>query len=122
MAVSQCPLIDVKISSDPNWNYGSRNGAILALFLHCITNVHLRHAEHWSIEYHCYTRELLVLLPATKGLDTGAIVGALYRNTDDKVCLRQISKWCEIHPPIIIAKDYNGVFKQQTSEKRAKGN
>jgi hypothetical protein len=73
------------------------------------------------MEYLQDTKELLLLLPATRGLDTGAIVAGLYRNKDDKIRLRQITKRCEVLPPIIIAKDYNGVFDRRASEKSGNG-
>ncbi len=94
---------------------------ILAFFLHCVTNVHLCHGNHWSIDYLQDAEELLLLLPVTAGLDTAAVIGAIFHNGDDKVCLHQITKHCEVLPPIIIAKDYNGVFDLQKIERQAKG-
>jgi hypothetical protein len=41
MALNRRPIVDVMNSTEHNWNYRSRNGAILALFVHCISNLHL---------------------------------------------------------------------------------
>ncbi len=122
VSISRRPIVDVKNTNRKGWCYLSFNGAILALFLHCVTNVHLRHGDHWSIDYLQDTKELLLLMPVTAGLDTAAVIGVIFRNGDGKVRLRQISKRCEVLPPIIIAKDYNGIFDLQKMARRAKRN
>jgi hypothetical protein len=118
IAVSRRPVVDVNDSSCDDWNYKSRNGAILALFLHCIMNVHLRHGNHWAIEYLRDTKEIVLLLPATRGLDTASAVGTFFRNNDDNIRFRQITQQCEVLSPIIVAKDYNGVFRKNTNVRR----
>ena len=120
MDVSRRPVVDVKNSSVDGWSYKSKNGAILALFVHCILNVHLRHGNHWAIEYLQDTKEVVLLLPVTRALDTAAAVGTFYRGSDENIRFRQITQRCEIMSPIIIAKDYNGVFQQQKNERRAR--
>jgi hypothetical protein len=120
VSVSRCPVVDVKNTNRKGRSYSSCNGAILALFLHCVTNVHLHHCNHWSIEYLKDTKELLMPLPVTAALDTVATVGAIFRTGDVNVRLCQITKHCEVLPPIIIAKDYNGVFDLPKSKRRNK--
>ena len=118
IGVNRRPRVDVGNATLNDWNYQSRNGAILALFLHCITNVHLRHGNHWSIEYLHDTKEIILLLPATQGLDTATAVGTFFRNTDENIRFRQITRRCEVLPPIIVAKDYNGVFRKSSNTQR----
>ncbi len=110
IGVSRRPVVDVLETTSQQWNYNSRNGAILALFVHCIMNVHLRHGNHWAIEYLQDTKEIVLLLPATSGLDTASAVGTFFRNTDDNIRFRQITRRCEVLLPIIVAKVYNGIF------------
>jgi hypothetical protein len=111
IGIDRRPVIDVVDSMDSGWSYKSKNGAYLALFLHCICNLHLRHKDHWSIDYLKVSKELLLVLPLTPEKDTGAVVGVFYRNTvDDRIHMRQIGDKCEILPPMVIAVDYNRVF------------
>ena len=88
IGINRRPLVNVGNVTDKEWNYQSRNGAILALFVHCITNVHLRHGNHWSIEYLRDTKEIVLLPPATMGLDTASAVGIFFRNTDENIRFR----------------------------------
>jgi hypothetical protein len=99
------------------WCYKTKNGACLALFLHCITNLHLRHKEHWAIEYLKVSKELLLLMPTTKGKDSSAVVAVFYRTTtDDQIRLRQITNRCGIQPPMVIAHDYNQYFERRRKQ------
>jgi hypothetical protein len=100
----------------------SCNGAILALLLHCVTNVHLHHGDHLPIEYLRDTKEVLLLLQVTSGLDMAAVVGTFFRDGNDKVHLHQITKHCKVLPPIVIAKEYNGVFNPHKGQRRATRN
>ena len=119
IGVSHRPVVDVMDTRCFEWNYKSRNGAILALFVHCISNVHLRHGNHWAIEYLQDTKEIVLLLPVTKGLDTASAVGTFFRNCgDDNIRFRQITKQCKVVSPIIVAKDYNGVFRKNSNVRR----
>jgi hypothetical protein len=118
IGVSRRPMVDVGDTSCDGWNYQSRNGAILALFVHCITNVHLRHGNHWAIEYLHDTKEFVLLLPATSGLDTASAVGTFFRNVDENIRFRQITRSCEVLSPLIVAKDYNGVFQRNVNVRR----
>jgi hypothetical protein len=117
--VNRRPIIDVLNSSIRGWSYRSRNGAIMALFLHCISNVHLRHANHWSIDYLRNTKELIILLPLTMKQDTTAAVAAVYRcNTDNNLRLRQITNHCVVQPPMIISEDFNRVYQKRREGKK----
>jgi hypothetical protein len=114
--VNPRPIIDVLNSSTARWNYRSQNGSILALFLHCIMNIHLRHSDHWALDYLKNTKELLILLPITKELDSSAVVAAVYRlEDDDRIRLWQITNHCRVLPSLVIAYDYNRFFKKRTS-------
>jgi hypothetical protein len=96
------------------WSYRSRNGAVLALFLHCVMNLHLRHADHWSIDYLRNSKEIIILLPLSAEQDTTAAVAAVYRSvTDDCLRIRQITNRCEILPPLVISHDYNRVYEKR---------
>jgi hypothetical protein len=118
--ISRRPVVDINNSSADGWSYKSKNGAVLALFVHCISNVHLRHGNHWAIEYLQDTKEVVLLLPITKGLDTAAAVGTFFRTCDENIRFRQITNRCEVLSPIIVAKDYNGVFQKQKNVRRAR--
>ena len=118
IGISRRPLVDVGDCTLDGWNYKSRNGAILALFVHCITNVHLRHGNHWAIEYLQDTKEFVLLLPATRGLETASAIGTFFRNADENIRYRQVTKHCEVCAPIIVAKDYNGVFQKNKNVRR----
>jgi hypothetical protein len=113
-SIDRRPIIDVLDSTDKGWCYCSKNGAYLALFLHCICNLHLRHKDHWGIEYLKHSKELLILLPTTQAKDTSAVVAVVYRSTSDsKIRLRQISNKCNILPPMVITEDYNRYFHKR---------
>jgi hypothetical protein len=114
VSINRRPVIDLLNSTTDNWSYRSRNGAILALFVHCITNLHLRMCEHWSIDYLLNTKELLILLPVTREQDTASVIGALYRSADDdRIRIRQITTRCEVLPPMVVAYDYNNRFRKR---------
>jgi hypothetical protein len=88
-------------------------GFISALYFQCAP---ASWKPYWVVDYLRDTKEVLMLLPITKCLDTAAAVGTLFRNGDDKICLRQITKRCEVLAPIVIGMDYNGVFKNKNNE------
>jgi hypothetical protein len=115
VSVNRRPVMDVLNSTKERWSYRSRNGAILALFLHCVMNLHLRHANHWSFDYlAANTKEVLLLLPLTAEQDTTAAVAVVYRSTtDDCLRIRQISNHCVILPPLVISHDYNRVYEKR---------
>jgi hypothetical protein len=114
IGIDRRPIIDVSNSTKHGWGYKSQNGAYLALFLHCIFNLNLRHKDHWSLEHLKSAKELLILLPTTPEKDTSAAVAVIYRNTlDDKIRVRQISSACGILPPMVIAVDYNRFFAKR---------
>jgi hypothetical protein len=117
IGIDRRPVIDLLDSTDSGWSYKSKNGAYLALFLHCICNLHLRHKDHWSIDYLKVSKELLLVLPITQEKDTGAVVGVLYRNTtDDRIHFRQIRDNCQILPPMVVAVDYNRIFVKRREQ------
>jgi hypothetical protein len=122
MAISRRPIVDLLDSTPTGWNYATKNGAIMALFLHCIMNVHLRHGMHWSLNYLMHSKELLLLLPTTRVQDTAAACAVIYRQKDDNVRIRQISNRCKILPPAIIAMDHNQVFHPKNISNRYKSN
>jgi hypothetical protein len=114
VGVNRRPVIDILNATTDDWSYRSRNGAILALFMHSIMNLHLRMCEHWSIDYLLNTKELLILLPVTREQDTAAVVGAMYRSDDDdRIRIRQITSRCEVLPPMVVAYDYNNRFRKR---------
>ena len=113
------PIIDVMNSTDGGWNYRSRNGAVLALFLHCIMNLHLRHSDHWSMEYLKNAKEVLLLLPVTREQDTSAAVCVFYRGgADNRIWLRQITNHSKVLPPLVIAQDYNHFFSKRKNQNK----
>jgi len=117
IGIDRRPIIDVADATESGWSYKSKNGAYLSLFLHCLCNLHLRHKDHWSIDYLKVSKELLLVLPITPEKDTGAVVGVFYRNTtDDRIHIRQIGDKCEILPPMVIAVDYNQVFVKRRDQ------
>jgi hypothetical protein len=114
VSVNRRPVIDVLNTTKDGWSYRSRNGAVLALFLHCVMNLHLRHADHWSIDYLRNSKEIIILLPLSAEQDTTAAVAAVYRSvTDDCLRIRQITNRCEILPPLVISHDYNRVYEKR---------
>ena len=114
VSVNRRPVMDVLNSTKDRWSYRSCNGAILALFLHCVMNLHLRHANHWSVDYLANTKEVIILLPLTAEQDTTAAVAVVYRSTtDDCLRIRQISNRCVILPPLVISHDYNRVYEKR---------
>jgi hypothetical protein len=51
IGIDHRPIIDVLNLTKAGWSYKSKNGAYLALFLHCICNLNLCHQDHWSLAY-----------------------------------------------------------------------
>jgi hypothetical protein len=108
------PIIDVLNETKSGWSYKTKNGACLALFIHCISNLHLRHKDHWSIDYLKHAKELLLLMPTTAEKDASAVVAVVYRNSaDNRIRFCQISNRCVVQPPMVIAIDYNRFFEKR---------
>jgi hypothetical protein len=117
IATGRRPIIDVLNTTKSDWCYRTKNGACLSLFLHCISNLHLRHKDHWSIAYLKHAKELLLLIPLSLDKDSCAVVGVLFRTmADDRIRLRQISNRCRVLPPMVIAVDYNGFFDKRREQ------
>jgi hypothetical protein len=117
IGVDRRPILDVLDSTRAGWCYRSKNGAYLSLFLHCISNLHLRHKDHWAVDYLKHAKELLLLMPTTQEKDSSAVVGVMYQNTsDDRIRFRQINNKCGILPPIVIAVDYNQYFEKRREQ------
>ena len=108
------PMINSMISVQNGFCCKSRNGAYLALFLHCIPNLHMQHKDHWSMDYLKQSKELLLLLKVTHAMDTSAPVVVVYHDcNNNNTCLRQITHTCAVLPPMVIALDYNSYFEMQ---------
>jgi hypothetical protein len=111
------PIIDVLDTTKSGWSYQTKNGACLALFIHCISNLHLRHKDHWAIDYLKHAKELMLLLPITPEKDSSAVVAVLYRtSTSDRIRIRQITNRCVIQPPMVVAIDYNRFFDKRREQ------
>jgi hypothetical protein len=100
-------------TSEETWIYKSKSGAIVALLLHLLMNVHSRTGTSWSFKYLMNTKELIVLVPESECLGTMQVVATIFRTTKTrgtKVFARYFDNTGTALPPMVIGKDNIGAF------------
>ena len=69
-------------------SYKSRDGSVMALLLHLLTNVRVSHKNHWTKDFLNDTKEFVLLIPGNTEHTCAVAVGVIMR-LDEKIVMRQ---------------------------------
>ena len=89
--VSRRSCFDLTDNVTGTISYKSKDGSVMALLLHLLTNVRVAHKNHWTRGFLTDTKEFVLLIPGNSGHNFAIAVGIIMR-LDEKIVMRQFQE------------------------------